>query len=195
MILWTIQPEDVYKEILETGVYRCDFSKADIPDFRPQYNWLVQEMRKRIGDPPAGVQYPVWAWYQWTKEHPKPDLRWERWNCGYKGEKFVRLEIEIPDGQVVLSDFELWCMTLNHAPISFSDSEDDLLRAKYESLDDAGQKKMMDKNWQRVFDMTPFENDWIRRGDCIQATFWELRKEQIREVTHFVSTCSIERAG
>lgn len=41
------------------------------------------------------------------------------------------------------------------------------------------------KNWEGVFDITSFENDLTIRGDTIQATFWELRKDQIRSVRKF----------
>lgn len=40
-------------------------------------------------------------------------------------------------------------------------------------------------NWERVFDVEPFHNEWTIRGDSIQATFWELRKEQIRDIRFF----------
>ena len=38
---------------------------------------------------------------------------------------------------------------------------------------------------EKVFDIVPFENDWTRRGDWIQATLWELRKSMIRDVRIF----------
>lgn len=49
-------------------------------------------------------------------------------------------------------------------------------------------KKMMkERNWERVFDLTPVDNEWVVRGDSIQATFWELRKDQIRSVRMFTA--------
>ena len=78
-----------------------------------QYAWLVLQMKKRIGSPPEGVTYPVWAWYKWRENRKKPDLRAERWQYGQKGDKFYRLEIEIPDREVLLSDFDEWICVLN----------------------------------------------------------------------------------
>lgn len=72
MILWTIQPEKVYQSILENGVYRCDFSRSPMKDWKAQYDWLAAQMTKRLGKPPAGVSYPVWAWYQWEGVRKKP---------------------------------------------------------------------------------------------------------------------------
>ena len=63
MILWSIQPEEVLTLIQSEGVYRCDPVKAKVNDMYPlQYDWLVSQMRKRVGHPPEGVQYPAWAY-------------------------------------------------------------------------------------------------------------------------------------
>ena len=57
--------------------------------------------------------------------------------------------------------------------------------AYYDSLPVAEQKAYKEKNWEQVFDITPFENDWTRRGDWVQATVWELRKDMIRDARFF----------
>ena len=194
MILWTIQPERVYELVQREGVYRCDLRKSGMEDYAdPQYNWLVEQMKKRIGPPPEGVKYPVWAWYQWRKGRKKPDLRWERWYCTPKGARFFRLEIEIPDDKVLLNDFDAWIIILNDGLISYDEEEDNKLDKIYASLPPEAKKKMRNKNWERVFDLTPYNTEWMLRGECIQATFWELRKEQIRKVTMFISTFNEDR--
>ena len=185
MILWTIQEEEVYETIMQTGVYRCDFSKSYMQDWKLQYDWIVSQMIDRIGDKPIGVDYPVWAWYQKKGKRKEPDLRWERWHCGWKGERFACLEIEIPDGEVLLSDFDAWSGILNDALLSDTEEEDEELERKYNSLSGQERQKMKYENWEGIFDITPFENDWTIRGDTIQATFWELRKDQIISVRMF----------
>lgn len=55
-------------------MYHCNLEKSDFDFCRDQYDWLVKEMKKRIGDPPEGVSYPVWAWYMWEGCRKKPDL-------------------------------------------------------------------------------------------------------------------------
>lgn len=79
MILWTMQPVEVWQEIQETGVYFCDPARSSMPEFTDMYEWLIRQMKQRIGPPPAGVAYPVWAWYMQNGKHRKPDLRTERW--------------------------------------------------------------------------------------------------------------------
>ena len=56
------------------------------------------------------------------------------------------------------------------------------------SLEMSEVQALKEKNWEGVFDLTPINNGWTRRGDSIQATFWELRKEQIRDVRMFTAS-------
>lgn len=188
MILWTIQPERVFRLIYKRGVYRCDLSKSGMEDFAdPQYDWLVSQMKKRIGPPPEGVKYPVWAWYRWSLTKKRPDLHAIRWWWGQKGDKFYRIEIDIPDSEVLLSDYESWAgIILNNGLLSYTEQEDKELDAIYESLSPEGKNKFRAKNWERVFDVSYFENGWTNRGNTIQATFWELRRENIRSFTPFI---------
>ena len=185
MILWTSQEEAVYNELLKTGVYRCDLNLSSMKDCREKYDWLVRQMKQRIGPLPDKVTYPVWAWYQQQGKHRKPDLRRERWEVGCDGERFACLEIEIPDREVLLSDFDAWCMLLSDFLISDTEEEDRCLEAQYEALSPSEKRRMKDKNWERVFNLSPLNNGWARRGYEIQATFWELRLEQVRDVRFF----------
>lgn len=187
MVLWTIQPEAVYQELLETGVYRCDFQQSPMNYWKKQYDWLVEQMKKRIGKSPDGVSYPVWAWYQWEGKRKKPDLRRERWGNGWKGERFACMEIEIPDEAVLLSDFDAWSIILLNGLLSLSEEEDNVLEQSYNALSKEARSEMKSRNWEGAFDLSPIDNSWMRRGETIQATFWELRKEQVRKVRMFTS--------
>ncbi len=191
MILWTIQEECVYRQILETGVYRCDFSLSSMPEWQAEYDWLVGQMKKRIGMPPEGVTYPVWAWYRHDGKRRKPDLRRERWGYGLKGDIYVCMEIDVPDQDVLLSDFDAWSIILLHGLLSDTEEEDERLNSQYEALSASEQVLMKEKNWERAFDLTPMDNEWMRRGDTIQATFWELKKEYIKKVRFFTAASNI----
>lgn len=185
MILWTCQEEAVYNELLKTGVYRCDINLSSMKDCCEKYDWLVRQMKQRIGPPPEQVTYPVWAIYQQDGKHRKPDLRRERWEVGCDGERFACIEIEIPDRDVLLSDFDAWCMLLSDFLISDTEQEDRCLEAQYEALSPSEKRRMKEKNRERVFNLSPLNNGWARRGYEIQATFWELRLEQVRDVRFF----------
>ena len=187
MTLWMIQPDEVYQQIQKTDIYRCDFEKSQMTDLREQYDWLVQEMKARIGEPPEGVFYPVWAWYMWEGARKKPDLRRARWRNGWKGDRFVCMEIEIPDDRVVLSDFDVWSIILLDGLIADTEEENELLEKAYEAMPLEAQREYKYRNWKNIFDLTYVDNGWVHRGDSIQATFWELRKEDIRKVWFFTS--------
>ena len=184
MILWTFQPAAIWDLLLTKGVYRCDSSQID-PDFRDAYDWLAGKMKERIGLPPKGVEYPVWAWYIQNWKHVKPDLRRERWCYGNGGKLFACIEIEVPDEDVLLSDFDNWHCVLNRYLVSETEEEDEQQDAYCGMLSEDEKRSYMEKNWERIFDITPFENDWTSRGKWVQAVFWELKKEQIRKVRFF----------
>ena len=142
-------------------------------------------MTDRIGKPPAGVTYPVWAWYIRHWKRGKPDLRKERWNWGPGNEEYACLEIEIPDEDVVLFDFDAWIIILNNGLLSDTEEEDKQQEVIFISLSESEQEKYRLANWQRAFDISPLDSDWITRGESVQATFWELKKEQIKKVQIF----------
>ena len=199
MYLWSIQEENVWELIQDTGIYRCDPYKSDMlkpmqdeqigkalePQFENAYEWLAEQMEKRVGPKPAGVRFPVWAWYQYSWKR-KPDLRKERWSNGSSGERMVCMELDVPDDLVLLSDFNAWHFVLNRWPISDSEEESDQI---HEYLDHAGKAEadafLLD-NWKRARDITPSENNWIRRGEDVQATFWELKREYVKKVRPFI---------
>ena len=189
MILWTMQPTEIWHMIQETGTYRCDPNKTVMQKyvFDSKYIWLVREMEKRIGPPPAGVKYPVWAWHTLNWKHRKPDLRTERWCYGSGNEDYVCIEFEAPDEQVLLSDFDAWCIILSNCLLNESEEEADRMDAYYDSLSEEEQEVFRDENWQGVFNLMPKKNSWMIRGENIQATVWELRKDMIRDVRFFVT--------
>lgn len=189
MILWTMQPIEVWNIIQDTGVYHCDPVKSTMLKLElvEEYEWLIRQMKKRIGPPPAGVRYPVWAWYAQNGKHRKPDLRSERWGYGLGNKQYACIEFEIPDDLALLSDFDVWHIILNNGLISETEEEDTRQEAYFESLSPEAQKEYREKNWERVFDVTPLNNHWITRGDWVQATVWELRKEMIRGVRFFTT--------
>lgn len=63
MKLWTIQYKAAYEEMLRTGVLRANSAYIFEEFFRDSYDWMVEQMKKRIGNLPDGVELPVCAWY------------------------------------------------------------------------------------------------------------------------------------
>ena len=188
MILWTIKPASLYEQILRDGYYHFDENKAGDAfneDFQAAYDWLAEEMIKRIGKSPEGVHYPVWAWYIHDSKRKKPDLR--KAEYGRKGEAMVCMEIEIPDDEVVLSDEEAWHFVLNKWYMSNASCEEEYDKEEVwlDGLNEDEKRKAIVDSWQHIFDITPFNNDFKIKGRYVQATFWELRADQIRKAVFF----------
>ena len=192
MILWTIQPLEILDLLRREGCYRCDPEKGVDPYFLRAYDWLAGKMAERIGPPPEGVRYPVWAWYRQNGRHRKPDLRSERWCYGYGGMPYVCMELSIPSERVVLSDFDEWHCVLNDILISDTEEENDAQESYFAALSPAEQVEYKSRNWERVFDVKRLKNDWVTRGDWVQATFWELRTEDVRKIRYFTTAYPIK---
>ena len=67
------------------------------------------------------------------------------------------------------------------------EEEEKILEKEYEALPPEAQREYKYWNWRSVFDLTYMDNGWVHRGDSMQATFGELRKENIRKAWFFTS--------
>lgn len=83
----------------------------------------------------------------------------------------VLIELEKEDSQVVLSDEEIWTVAqLNDTAWCRNDEELDW----YYNPNTEGKEKFKKESWYRVFE--------IDQAPHVQATFWELRKEEIKKI-------------
>lgn len=160
MKLYTVQSRKAYEELLRTGRLVCDGSKSEFITewigFKRAYDWLSDQMSRRIGPPPDGVFYPIWAW-PITLGCGSGDLKPDQ----------VKIEFIAQDKDVLLSHFHGW-----HAVI-----DDYYLAESFEEYDDFEQmdedEKMIAKvdSWEKIFGYYPLD-------EC-QATIWELRLENV----------------
>lgn len=77
MRLWTIQGIEIYEQLERDGVTYCTKPSWGVDDkFMYGYHWMAEQMRKRIGEPPIdGIEYPMWAWYQYDSAKKKKPPR------------------------------------------------------------------------------------------------------------------------
>ena len=178
MILYTIQTAEMYEKLLKEkllindGVFLSDFGK----DFCRQYKWMAEQMKLRGIKQVLAAKYPFWAWYKYSSKKNKPDLR----HAGHAihGTKCVCLELAIPDKDVLLSNFDLWHCVLNDMPV-FEESDWDYSYVAYKALSIEEQIKIKEKSWEKIF--TDFYDS------PIQATFWQLTVQDVREVRFFTA--------
>ena len=188
MRLWTIQPVEIYEQIKRDGRYTFDYEKSDnARDFAKQYKWLEHEMFARGIEKSHPDDSLVWAWYIYGGRRHKPDLRHSAYDA--RGTKSVCMEIEIPDSQVLLSDFGSWHYVLNNWYLGNSENESEWEKEQewLDSLLPGERQKQIESSWQKVFDIAPYTSNWRSNGQYVQATFYNLFLDDIKKVQHF--TC------
>ena len=172
MRLWTIQTTEFYDTLLKNGVIYCDRESWFCQEYRAMYDWMANEMRKHIGNPPnPDIRYPLWAWYQYTsRKKPKPPVSPNVLESDQK--EGVILEIEVPDNEVLLSDFGLWHVPLNGHPIS----DDKKLMHRFEAFRAAhgGSCDFKDYpeelqhdimvSWSVIFDLRTRLRQWVAKA-------------------------------
>lgn len=159
MILWTIQSKAAYESLCEKGTLIAGKEHTIFEShYEPAYRWMIEQMNRRIGPAPKGAMYPIWAWYQWEGERKRPDMR-SHGITGEPGNTIVLLTIDVPDDEVLLSDFDDWNLVMGGFPIT----EDDREYSHTET----------EKTWDHIFD---YENPvaGCKLGLSTQATLWQI---------------------
>ena len=183
-ILWTIQDEAAFEVFAKTGVLRADPNHLLFDgDFQDAYQWMADQMRHRIGAAPEGVQYPVWAWYQWEGKRKRMDLR--RSGYGKRGTPLVQITFEADPQEFLLSDFDAWHFVQNEHYLADSESDWNDFYAN----DGDQRKEEIIASWDKIFDMEhdPLSRDSKSAYRSIQATLWEVRMSQVIKVEHFLA--------
>lgn len=193
--IWTILPESTWLEFQKRKILIPEIKHVE-QEFLEGYNWMKLWMNKLIGQPRIRMGYPCWSWYQYLdSRRRRPDLR----SSGFLPKNTIgyRVELNKSNKEILLSDFELWHYVLNKWYLP--ESEEDAMRfetenqSKYGDIDSQSlfnlEKSKIVKSWERIFDMNfcaenismPFEEK------SIQATFWELKFEEIVNVDRFTA--------
>lgn len=182
MRLWTIQPAHAY-ETLRTGrPYRCEKTLCEnlkYEKFKEAYAWLAGQMTRRIGPPPNGTELPVWAWHTTDWKNKRPDMRQPLFR--YSDKPHVLMELELPEDRVLLSDYIAWHIVLNQGYYgnAENDSEFEQEMNEFDMLPQDTQAIMRIKSWEKIFDTRKIDTDWTKNGQYVQATFWEIRLEDV----------------
>ncbi len=184
MRLWTSQRIGFYKDVIDNGIAYCDRISYCARHNDIAYKWMAEQMRLRIGEPPlAQITMPVWAWYQYdSRKRNMPPLSPK--NKTHNGNE-IMMEIEVPDNEVLLSDFDLWMHPLNGWDILSNKR----LRKKVEEhfFTDFAEKpkeiqQLIKDSWVKVFDIKTIDKYYAPRpmkNRSIQATLWCVRKEYL----------------
>ena len=103
----------------------------------------------------------------------RPDMR-THGRGSDKGIPIVLLTIDVPEEQVLLSDFDWWHVVLNKGEIIFP-LENDMVHSAEECR----------KSWEKIFDYECTFDEERRTELFTQATMREVKLEWIRKVEYF----------
>ncbi len=168
MRLWTVQGEAHWHDSVERGRLTGGTGEHVDPDFKPAYAWMVRQMAQRI--PNFTGEYPIWAWPEGEHVYD-PEGGW-----GAAGERFVRVEFEVPDERVLISGFMPWHAVLAGNPVDCDENDPRIKIPLEESM----------LSWPLVFEpQHPVCVDW---GDLLQACVDGVNlPSEVRSVSYFVA--------
>ena len=186
MIITTIQPQEVYNICKEKPFY-TDITRSEYYDWKEfieAYNWLSSVMKTKIKKP-FQAQYPIWGWYRYNGKY-KLDLRQ---HTHLYPPNYYAITLDIPDDQVLLSDYESWHAVLNKFVLHDLDDEENFDKNDdyYDKLKESDPNKyneIMVQSWYHIFDLKP---NVFSSGTEIQATFWKIDPKWIIKAKKFGS--------
>lgn len=189
MWLWTIQRASVLDGLKGGGVLRADGRNID-RGRRRAYEWMVNQLTKKIGPPPEGCHWPIWAWEHLPTAHyrrsdrARPDLRVR----GHlpPGTLGVRIAFEADEDKVLLSCFDSWHAVLNDHYNALTDREFESSAALIAEKGADAQEvvKQKQQSWERIFDLDLIPD---KTSYAVQAVLWEIQAELIRSAELFTA--------
>jgi len=118
----------------------------------------------------SDAELPIWGWYRSYGKQAKPDRRRALYRS-YRKSSWALLELEIPDSEVLLSDFIDWHCVLNDYPNLPDEAWETMSDAEIDALTD---KEKLD-SWLDIL-------KGVDERDHVQACFWEIRPEYLKKV-------------
>ena len=184
MKFWTVRLASELNSLNEQRILVTDSAKPDSNRLKA-YDWMASQLRLRVGHPPDKIVYPIWVWrfFNGTK-NPRPDLRTK---CLLpKGTAGVLLELDLPEEQVLLSNFDAWHAVLNNHHHSLNDAEyeknEALAAVKGRNHPDLVMLK--EASWQRIFDLSLIPDPSTY---AVQGVVWQVQIESIKKTTFFTA--------
>lgn len=138
--------------------------------FLDAYKWMMQQMKTRLRK--YNNEYPVWLWPK------RPDLRMS--SHLPKGTKGILLQVNIPEADVLLSDFDAYHCILNDWFLLVNDKEEELF--------DKGKLDISkEKSWERIFDLELLKNSEYWGSNCVQGVTGKIMLDNIKVIKEFTA--------
>ena len=143
-------------------------------DFLGAYKWLSHKMDERVNGRIPSCSWPIWGWYQYSNSKEKmPDLR-RSWHLP-TGTHGIRLCLELPFENLLLSDFNHWHEVLNASANNEYDFNNPI-------------PTKIDKRWKKKILLNKDDLQKRRvKNRAIQATFWQIKIDQVIKKQEFIA--------
>lgn len=154
MLLWTVQPNDVWHQIKSEGAAIVNPFRVNLQGWiHPQYAWLAIQLREHIHDASGNL-----PWFAYCE---RPDLRWVR-HSRPKGSAEVLIEFEPPTESFVSFPSWAWGEVFCSKYLSFTAAKarnweqrvKEATGHSYENLDDplpAPFQHELEQSWRLLF--------------------------------------------
>lgn len=137
--------------------------------FKEAYEYIIDRMIKRIKDKSdydSDIISPIWGWYKY------PDIK----ELNKDNKNLYRIELEIDDDKVLLSDFDIYENVaiggMHYFYATERKREETYQKAKIEG------NEVLYHYYDKMISKTT-----LKKSDYIQATFWEIKKEYVISIT------------
>lgn len=181
MILWTVQPKLILSKLKSQRTLYTDGRKLTYgEEFRHAYKWVTAQMAERgIGD---GRHYPFWAWYRHhqRKFGRKPTLWW----CKRESQlhiPYCRIELDVPDKLVLLTDWDKWHEVLNDFPVGSYRYAKSIWAKQDAGIDIRAEKEA---SWQKIIIKKP---RLATKSYGIQACLPHLNISWVKKVDFYIA--------
>ena len=180
MKLITYQSKEAVDILLSTGelkitdtnqmkTYHFFDDAFGVNRFKEGYDYIINRMHKCLvdkSDYSSDIIAPIWGWYKY------PDIN----ELDNDNSNLYRLEIEIDDDKVLLSDFDFY-ENVVIAGIDFIYTSEKKRQQIYDLEKVEGIEAIY-----REYDKMINKNH-LKKASYIQATFWCLKKEYVKSIT------------
>lgn len=202
MKIYSYQPVSLVQKIFEDGIVypkkNIIFPSQDfelVSFFKKSYDWMNQKLQQKTPKPPQ-ADYPFWGYYQWNGiQKVQPDLRSSEAKNYCKKQPYCLLHLEIPDNEVLLSDYDAWHFVLNCWYLT----SNSMRELKEQELNQQGLSlykqeqlsqdilHLIQSSWDNVFDLETAATllEISTSQSTIQATFWSILKEYLQKIIVF----------
>ena len=191
MKIITVQPKQVGKKLMKgETVYPNDreivkFHTNGFDDgFLTAYHFMIQNMYKKNIKGKGHSLFPFWGWSKFAGKNIPELTKKDKKKLDFKKRKDCLITFSIDPRDILLSEFDSWNVVINNKFLNTAtnDADYDKIEAIFNSLNPEVQYIEKINSWNKIFDLSLFNNDYIGHAEYVQGTFWEIRPENVISV-------------